>query len=69
MLLKDVKIKTDTFENCKRLERINIPTSVREIGEGAFHGCDNKKLVIEFNGEEYRSVESFMDAFNSFRAR
>ncbi len=64
-----VEIKTDTFENCKRLERINIPTSVQNIGEGAFHGCDNKKLVIEFNGEEYRSVKSFMDAFNSFRAK
>ena len=55
------------FWYCSDLEKISIPTSVESIGDEAFDGC-NSLNHIEFNGNVYDSVDSFMQAFNAYKA-
>ena len=54
------------FYNCQNLSRIHIPCGVTTIGDDAFKDCINLKSII-FNGKEYDSVESFMEAFKDYR--
>ena len=61
-----IKICDYAFKDCETLEKISIPTSVRSIGKGIFEGCVNLSK-IEFNGSVYKSVDSFMKAFNDYR--
>lgn len=61
------EIKNNTFENCKNLKRITISTSVKNIAENAFEGCTSLN-DIKFNQKHYESVDSFMQAFNTYRA-
>ena len=60
-------IGESAFENCWNLREIEIPTSVENIGEYVFEGCESLN-IIKFNGEVYNSFDSFMKAFNEYRA-
>ena len=60
-------IGESAFEGCENLEKINIPTSVKNIGKNAFYGC-NSLRYIKFNSKGYKNIDSFMQAFNEYRA-
>ena len=55
-----------TFCRCSNLESITIPTSVVDIDDSVFVGCESLNH-IEFGGNTYESVESFMRAFKAYR--
>lgn len=61
-------IGENAFSGCERLTYINIPNSVKSIGEGLFEGCTNLNH-IEFNGEVYKSEDSFMKAFKDCKEK
>ena len=52
------------FHYCIGLTSINIPNSVTSIDPNAFSWCVNLNH-IEYNGEVYTTVGSFMEAFNA----
>ena len=54
-----------TFCRCSNLQSITIPTSVVDIDEGVFVGCDSLNH-IEFGGNTYESVDSFLRAFKAY---
>lgn len=43
-------IAGDTFKDCKKLKKINIPRSVKKINEGAFINCSSLNKVILHKG-------------------
>ena len=45
------EIENSAFENCRKLERINLPSTITSIGNDAFKGCKNLKCgsVIDIN--------------------
>ena len=53
-------IEAEAFKDFTRLETINIPDNITEIGEGAFKGCNNLCDVIynDFNIIDYIDSES-----------
>ena len=57
-------IGNSAFEFCTNLQRVTIPNSVTSIGKDAFDRCSSD-LRIEYNGEVYTTVDSFMKAFNA----
>jgi len=44
------KIGYKAFQNCELLQSINLPSTVIEIGEGAFDGCYNLRKVVLNDG-------------------
>ncbi len=59
------EIQAKAFENCKDIERIYIPSSIKTIGEDAFIGCNigavniydlNAWLSIDFKTEESNPI-------------
>ena len=47
------EIGNQTFGDCKRLEKINLPENLTKIGNGAFRWCESiKKLVLPESVEE-----------------
>ena len=46
MLSVDAQVGEKAFENCKGLERINIPQSVKMIGRNSFVGCVSIAEVV-----------------------
>ena len=52
------------FQACDNLTKISIPNSVTSIDPDAFTYCENLNH-IEYNGEVYTTVDSFMEAFNA----
>ena len=44
--MKDWKRLGGAFYNCELLESITLPSTLVEIGQGAFHGCSNLREVI-----------------------
>ena len=52
------------FQACDNLTKISIPNSVTSIDPDAFFMCENLNH-IEYNGEVYTTVDSFMEAFNA----
>ena len=63
----DVSIEKEAFNDCKNLHTVVIQGSVNSIGKNAFNKCGNLNH-IEFNGNVYDSVDSFMQAFNDYKA-
>ena len=59
-------IGNGAFNWCVNLESISIPDSVKEISPDVFDFC-SKLHHIEFNGNVYDNVDSFMQAFNAYR--
>lgn len=57
-------IGDSAFYQCEGLTEITIPDSVKSIGNSAFWDCKNL-THIEYNGEVYTTVDSFMTAFNA----
>ena len=57
-------IGDSAFYQCEGLTEITIPDSVKSIGNSAFFDCKNL-THIEYNGEVYTTVDSFMTAFNA----
>lgn len=54
------------FQNHNELTTLEIPTSVVQIGEKAFNGCDNLISVsLPFVGESKNSTETFGWVFNN----
>lgn len=39
-------VPADAFKNCKKLNYVNIPNTVTEIGDSAFNECQNLRLTI-----------------------
>lgn len=60
-------IADKAFKGCVNLNTAYIPTSVTSIGGNVFEDCHSLKR-IEFNDKLYSSVDSFMQAFNAYRA-
>lgn len=54
------------FYDCLSLWKVYIPRTVVAIGKDAFKGCENLKSIV-FNGKEYDSVDSFLEAFKAYR--
>jgi len=46
VLTNATRIGYCAFENCKNLETIYLPDTLKEIGDNAFAGCENLKEVI-----------------------
>ncbi len=46
------RIDADAFHECISLQRINIPSTVKEIGLGAFEGCSQLRNVELHEGLE-----------------
>lgn len=59
-------IDEGAFAWCENLESISIPTSVESISEDVFEDCVHLNR-IEFGGNIYRSVSSFIEAFNAYK--
>ena len=59
--LRVVAISTGAFENCRKLESISIPASVKTIGTGAFVGCASlTSFSVDSTNTEYCSVGSVL---------
>ena len=59
--LRVVAISTGAFENCSRIVSIHIPSSVRDIGTGAFVGCKSLTMfTVETTNTEYCAVGSVL---------
>ena len=61
------RIRMEAFDGCRKLRKINIPTSVKTIDLLALYGCRVLRN-IEFNGKVYKNRDSFMKAFEEYRA-
>ena len=47
------KIETEAFKNQKLIKTVTIPSTIKEIGAGAFTGCVNiEKMTLPFIGEK-----------------
>lgn len=54
-----LEIASGAFENCKWLETVVVPSSVKKIGEGAFAGCPSlKKITLPFVGMDETNANS-----------
>ena len=51
-------IEDNAFGNMPRLESINIPTSVKSIGEGIFAGSPNVEIEIDESCPVYAEIEA-----------
>jgi hypothetical protein len=59
--LKVVAISTGAFENCRKLESISIPSTVKTIGTGAFVGCVSlTSFSVDSTNTEFCSVGSVL---------
>lgn len=59
--LKVVAISTGAFENCKKIELISIPSTVKTIGTGAFVGCVSlSSFSVDSTNTEFCSVGSVL---------
>jgi len=59
--LKVVAISTGAFENCRKIESISIPSTVKTIGTGAFVGCVSlTSISVDSTNTEYCSVGSVL---------
>ena len=49
------------FQNCKYLKVVNLPVTIRTIGEGAFEGCGALKYVaLGFSGRGYINYDDYL---------
>ena len=56
-----VAISTGAFENCRKIVSISIPSSIRDIGTGAFVGCSSlSSFEVAATNTEYCSVGSVL---------
>ena len=59
--LKIVAISTGAFENCRKIESISIPSTIKTIGTGAFVGCVSlSSFSVDSTNTEYCSVGSVL---------
>lgn len=59
--LKVVAISTGAFENCRKIESISIPSTIKTIGTGAFVGCVSlSSFSVDSTNTEYCSVGSVL---------
>lgn len=59
--LKVVAISTGAFENCKKIEAISIPSTVKTIGTGAFVGCSSlSSISVDSTNTDFCSVGSVL---------
>lgn len=61
-----ISIGEGAFCDCQSLWRAYIPCTVKNIARDAFKGCANLSSII-FDGIEYGSVDSFMEAFEDYQ--
>ncbi len=59
--LRVVAISTGAFENCRKIESIFIPSTVKTIGTGAFVGCTSlTSFEVDSTNTEFCSVGSVL---------
>lgn len=61
-ITKDVTIDSNAFYNCKTLEEIYLPNTLRKVGSTAFTGCNNlKDVYFAGDGDDWCKIQ-FTDA-------
>ena len=57
-------ICSEAFFQCERLASLEIPESVKEIGDGAFYGCRNLKSITLSSPVIHIGIWAFKDCSN-----
>ncbi len=59
-----VAIGKESFKDCKSIQSIKIPSSVKYFYEGAFDGCEGLKTVVIKNGVKSIDRTVFLNCFS-----
>lgn len=62
---KVTKIKAKAFENCKKVVRISLPTTLKVVKKNAFTGCKNLKQIVIRGTKAFKIEKKAFQALNT----